>query len=325
MNDPTTLFTYERHVDPRSLHGTTLLVTLGSFGDAGSMQQLIDDHLLNTLPSRVLGRLDLDEVFDYGAHRPEITLDRDRFVDYDAPEITLHEVAAPDGEAFYLLRGPEPTLQWERVAAALRIVVEQLGIRRTVLAMSFPAPVPHTRPMTLTRFAADPADIRAPRPMPGTFRIRSSFGALLTLRLGEAGHPVVGAVAHVPQYLQETASPLAAIALLEALHDEGGPEVPTDPLREAAEAVRENVDRQIAAAPQLREMIRALEENYDRYLLTSAEDAQVPSADEIAAEVEQFLQGLDGEGGHGEGPHDEDPGDGGRDDHGADGDPAPGA
>ena len=56
--DPTSLFTYERHVDSRGLQGRTLLVTLGAFTDAGNAQAVIDDHLLNSLPSRVVGRLD---------------------------------------------------------------------------------------------------------------------------------------------------------------------------------------------------------------------------------------------------------------------------
>src|SRR5690606_1686035 len=84
--DPTTLFTYERHVDSRSLHGRTLLVTLGAFTDAGDAQELIDDHLLNTLSSRVVGRLDMDQVYDYAGHRPEVTLKLDRFTDYARPE-----------------------------------------------------------------------------------------------------------------------------------------------------------------------------------------------------------------------------------------------
>ncbi len=37
--DPTTLFSYERHVDSRALRGRTLIVTLGgAFSDAGAAQ-----------------------------------------------------------------------------------------------------------------------------------------------------------------------------------------------------------------------------------------------------------------------------------------------
>src|SRR5690625_3390193 len=181
--DPTTLFSYERHVDSRSLRGRTLLVTLGAFSDAGSAQDLVDDHLLNTLSSRVVGRLDMDQVYDYAGRRPEVTLQLDHFTDFEKPEIPLHEVTAADGETFSLLTRPEPSSQWERVASALQIVVEQLDIERTLLLPGFPAPVPHTRELPVTRFAGNPGSISVRRTMPGTCRLRAPLTALLTMRL----------------------------------------------------------------------------------------------------------------------------------------------
>ncbi|MGP9695702.1 PAC2 family protein [Brachybacterium sp. AOP25-B2-12] len=300
MLDPTTLFQYEKDVEPRSLTATTMVVTLEAFADAGHAQELIEEHLFDALPHRVIGRLDLDQVFDYGAHRPEITLEHDRFLDYARPEILLYEVTAPNERPFYLLTGPEPTLQWERIASAIRIVVEQLGVTRTVMAQSFPAPVPHTRPLTITTYADDPEHIQAPRPLPATFRMRSTFTYLLTLRLGQAGHETVGLVAHVPQYLHEMPYPEATIALLRGIETETGLPMPVGALAPAAQATREAVAEQVADAAQLQQLVRAFEENYDRALPAGPGDStpggpaetEVPSGDEIAAEVERFLQGL---------------------------------
>ncbi|MGY5764510.1 PAC2 family protein [Brachybacterium sp. DNPG3] len=289
--DPTTLFSYERHVDSRALRGRTLLVTLGAFSDAGAAQGIVDDHLLNSLPSRVVGRVDMDQVYDYAGRRPEVTLSLDHFDEYEAPEILLHEVTDPDGEAFFLLTGPEPSFQWERMASALRIVVEQLGVERTLLLQSFPAPVPHTREMPVTRFAGDPDSIEVRRTMPGSFRLRAPFTALLTLRLAESGHEVVGLVAHVPQYLHEIPYPDAAIALLRAVGQEKGPQIPFDALEAQAVPVRESVAAQVEDAPQLQEMLAGLESRYDRMLIEGG-GLEVPRADDIAAEVEQFLAGL---------------------------------
>lgn len=319
MLDPTTLFTYDRHVDSRTLTGSTLIVTLESFTDAGHAQELIEEHLLETLPHRVIGRLDLDQVFDYGAHRPAITLERDRFLDYEKPEIVLHEVTGPTGEPFFLLTGPEPTLEWERVAAAVRIVVEQLGITRTVLAQSFPAPVPHTRPLHVTTYADDPSHIREPRPLPATFRLRASFTHLLTLRLGEAGHETVGLVAHVPQYLHEMPYPDAAMGLLRSLERETGITMPIGALAPSARSTREAVDEQLAGAPQLRELVTSLEQGFDRTLLaqpgadadadatSDTTGAPAPTDEQISAEIERFLSELaaadpdEGRGGDGDG------------------------
>ncbi|WP_299303254.1 PAC2 family protein [uncultured Brachybacterium sp.] len=303
--DPTTLFTYERHVDSRALRGRTLLITLGAYSDAGDAQRMVDDQLLNTLSSRVVGRLDMDQVFDYAGRRPEVTLQLDHFTEYEKPEILLHEVTALDGETFFLLTGPEPSFQWERVAGALRIVVEQLGIERTLLLQGFPAPVPHTRELPVTRFAGDPDSITVRRTMPGSFRLRAPFTALLTMRLAEGGHEVVGLTVHVPQYLHEMTYPDAAIALLGAITEEQGPELPLDALESQAGPVREAVAAQIDAQPQLQEMVQSLEKRFDR-MITSGANAEVPTADAIAAEVEEYLASFDAEGEDGESTSDPD-------------------
>ena len=294
--DPTTLFSYERHVDSRALHGRTLLVTLGAFTDAGDAQRLLDDHLLNTLSSRVVGRLDMDQVHDYAGRRPEVTLQLDHFDDYEKPEILLHEVTDEEGQTFFLLTGPEPSFQWERVASALRIVVEQLGIERTLLLQGFPAPVPHTRELPVTRFAGDPESIAVRRTMPGTFRLRAPFTALLTMRLDEGGHDVVGLTVHVPQYLHEMSFPDAAIALLTAIGEERGPRIGADALEAQAHPVREAIAAQIEAQPALQEMVAGFEQRYDR-MITSGAGSVVPSAEDIAAEVEEYLASFEAEGG----------------------------
>lgn len=294
MGDPTTLFSYERHIDVRSLRGDTLLVTLGAFGDAGGAQRQLNDHLLNTLPSRIIGRMDMDQVYDYAARRPEVTLDHEQFTDYEAPEIILYEVTGPDDEPFFLLTGPEPSFQWERVAGSLRIVIEQLGIRRTVIAQSFPAPVPHTRELPVTRFAGQPSDIVRRRPMPAAFRIRAPFSALLTLRLDEAGIPVTGIVAHVPQYLHESDFPQAALALFEALAEEHGPSIQTTALEVRAAKVRQAIEAELSDSPQLQEMVAQLEAGFDRTLPAhAASQADVPDAEEIGAEIENYLRSLE--------------------------------
>ena len=294
--DPTTLFSYERHVDSRALHGRTLLVTLGAFTDAGDAQRLLDDHLLNTLSSRVVGRVDMDQVHDYAGRRPEVTLQLDHFDDYEKPEILLHEVTDEEGQTFFLLTGPEPSFQWERVASALRIVVEQLGIERTLLLQGFPAPVPHTRELPVTRFAGDPESIEVRRSMPGTFRLRAPFTALLTMRLAEGGHDVVGLTVHVPQYLHEMSYPDAAIALLAAVGEEKGPHLTAEALEAQAVPVREAIAAQVDAQPPLQEMVAGLEKRFDT-MITSGVGSVVPSADDIAAEVEQYLASFGDEDG----------------------------
>ena len=299
MLEPTALFRWEPHIDQRTVRADSLVVTLGSFMDAGHTQQQVDDQLLQHLPNRLVGTFDADQVIDYAGHRPVITFDRNRYSDYQAPQIALHLVTDRDDRDFLLLTGPEPSLQWERMAAAVKYVIEQLDVRRTVLVQTMPAPAPHTRPVVVTRYANDSSLIETP-PVLGTFSLSAPFSGVLTLRLGEAGHHVLGLLAHVPHYLVDADYPPAAAAVISALREATSLALPADGFDLASAVVRRQIDAQVAASPELAEMISSLEQAFDEFTermrIVSPSEQQLPSADEIGAQFEDFLAGLTGEG-----------------------------
>lgn len=300
MLDPTSLFTWESHVDQRTLRADTLVVTLGSYGDAGHAQRLLDAHLLEQLPNQVVGRFDADQLLDYAGRRPTITFDRDHYSGYERPEIKLHQVTDRDGTPFFLLAGPEPALQWERMAASVLHVIDQLGIQQTVLLQSMPAPAPHTRPVAVTRYASDPELVADEAPIMGTFQLSASFNGVLTLRLGEAGRRALGLVAHVPHYIADNDYPAAAGALMGALRDAAHLAVSVDAFDVPAGIIRAQIDNQVADNEELVEMVGALERGYDQFTqerhLRNVENSQLPSADEIGSQFEQFLADLGDEG-----------------------------
>ena len=81
--------------------------------------------------------------------------DTNQWKSYADLHLRLYRVTDEQGEVFLLLSGPEPDVQWERVAAALLGLIEQLGVRLTVSVHGIPMAVPHTRPITLTAHATD--------------------------------------------------------------------------------------------------------------------------------------------------------------------------
>jgi hypothetical protein len=158
-------------------------------------------------------------------------------------------------------------------------------------------PVPHTRPLGVLGHANQAGLVPQAQTWPGTVRIPGSAAALLELRLGESGHPALGFVVQVPHYLAEASYPDAAAALLDRLADEAELSVPRAALLSAAEETREAIAAQVAASEEVGQVVAALEEQYDAYMgargrrsLLAAEET-LPSADELAAEVEQFLKG----------------------------------
>lgn len=290
------LFEWETHIDQRTLRARTLVVTLGSFVDAGNAQRLLNDHVLNTLTSHVVGRFDADQVLDYRDNRPPVVFEGDRFTSYQTPEILLHELTDAQGERFLLLTGPEPATQWEALATQVERIVEAVGVERTVLAQSFPIPTPHTRPILVSKHASDPRLIPGNQPMFGTMHMAASFLSMLEVRLGESGHDVIGLSAHIPQYLAGTDFPDGTLALLSSLHELTGLSVPTTELAVAAGIVRAQVAQQVEGSVELQQMIGALEEQYDAFMnqraITVAEE-NLPTADEIGAEAEEFLKSLE--------------------------------
>lgn len=293
MLDPVSLFEFDPHIDRRSIRATTLVVTLGS-RDPGHTQRIVDQHLLNTLPNHRIGGVDSDQVLDYAALRPGIGFERDHFTGYRAPSIDLHHVSDGQGRSFLLLSGPEPSLQWERMVGTVDYLIDQFDIGETILVHGVPAPAPHTRAMHVSRYAGGPDIVPVEDAVPMTFEMGATFSSVLALRLGERGRAITGLVAHVPHYLAAGDVPEAAIAVLERLADRANLDLPVGGLPTAAQILRGRVDAEVAESEEAQQMVAELEAQYDHFMrnrsLTQGED--VPSADEIGAQVEDFLRGL---------------------------------
>ena len=60
--------------------------------------------------------------------------------------------------------------------------------------------------------------------------------------------------------------------------------------------MREAIAAQIEAQPALQEMVAGFEQRYDR-MITSGAGSVVPSAEDISAEVEEYLASFEAEGG----------------------------
>lgn len=281
---------------PTDAGGPVLVHGLAGFVDAGQAGRLAVEHLLEHLEHRVVARFDVDQLLDYRSRRPVMVFEGDHWVSYARPELTLHEVRDTDGVPFLLLAGPEPDLQWERFVAAVTELVERFDVRLTVGLDAVPMAVPHTRPVTLTAHATRPALMPDHDRWFGTVEVPASVSALLELRLGAAGHDAVGFAAHVPHYLARAEYPDAALGLLEQLGLASGLAVPLEELRPAAQRVTREVDEKIAQSAEVSAVVRRLEEQFDeafaargRPSLLGADADDLPTADEIGAELEQFL------------------------------------
>lgn len=294
MRNPREL--YELAGDLPELDGPVLVQALTGFVDAGSATQLAREHLTSTLGARQVATFDIDELLDYRSRRPAMIFVEDHWEHYEDPSLALHLVNDDSGSPFLLLAGPEPDLQWERFAAAVLDLVRDLGVRLTVGLNAIPMAVPHTRPVGLTAHATRPELIAGNEPWLRRVQVPGSAGNLLEYRLGQNGHDAAGFAVHVPHYLAQTPYPAAAEELLAAVSRATGLLLPTTALREAAELMRADVDKQIAQNAEAQELVRTLEQQYDAFVVARQDSSprrsdvdELPTADELGAELERFL------------------------------------
>lgn len=287
---------YRIEAEPPTTAGMVLVHALTGFVDAGQAAHLAVSHLLANLEHRVVATFDVDQLLDYRSRRPIMIFDEDRWAGYERPDLVLYEVHDSTGAPFLLLTGPEPDLLWERFADAVCELVERFGVSLTVGLGAVPMAVPHTRPSTVTAHATRRELISGYQRWFNTMQLPGHAGALVELRLGELGYDAMGFAVHVPHYLARVEFPESACGLLEHLARSSGLSLPVDALRPAAARVLAEVSEQIARSPESMTVVANLEtqfdtvmSNADRRPLLPADAGPLPTGDEIAAELEQFL------------------------------------
>jgi acyl carrier protein len=223
-----------------------------------------------------------------------MTFDKDHWDSYDAPQLEVHLLADSAGTPFLLLTGPEPDHEWELFTAAVASLADRLGAGTTVTYFGVPMGIPHTRPLGVLGHATRPGLVTSRIRLPSKLQVPASATSLLELRLGEAGRDAIGFAVQVPHYLAQAAYPTATLALVDAVSEVTGLELPAGTLQQAAERTNTLIDRQVAESTEVADLVHGLEQQYDATIAQEgndllAEGEQLPTADELAAQFEQFL------------------------------------
>ncbi|GAA1783939.1 proteasome assembly chaperone family protein [Agromyces lapidis] len=294
MRDPRSLF--ELNADVSVPPGLPLVAGLTGSADAGGAVAQTTEYLRETLDTTVVATFDIDELLDYRARRPIILFEGDHLSDYTPPRLALELARDELGRPFLLLTGFEPDFRWEQFSAAVLLLVDEFQVSSTTWVNSIPMPVPHTRPIRVTVSGNREELIETMSVWRPTTQVPSNALHLIEYRLVELGHPTTGFVLLIPHYLADAEYPSAAVAALEAISAATGRIFPTDALREQGREFLGRIDEQVGENGELAKLVGTLEERHDAYMegttlrspLTD-EDGELPSADEIAAELEKFL------------------------------------
>ena len=286
--DPRQLYTVNQEVLAKlKEHRPVLVHQMDGFVDAGQAGRLFASHLLTQLDHEVLAEFDHDQLHDYRSRRPAMVFDTNQWKSYADVQLRLYRMTDEHGEVFLLLTGPEPDVQWERLAAAVVGLIDELDVRLTVSLHGIPMAVPHTRPMTLTAHATDPELVQGYRSWIDRVEVPASFTGLLEFRLGQLDRKAMGFAVHVPHYLAQATFPEASLALTRTLSQATGIAVPLADLEQASVSNLTDIAEEMSTSSEVQELVASLEAQYDA--LQADESRSVPSAEEIGAEFERFL------------------------------------
>jgi predicted ATP-grasp superfamily ATP-dependent carboligase len=282
------------HVGDSDSAGPALLVHLEGFMDAGAAGRLLTEHLLDAFEHTTVARFNIDRLLDYRSRRPLMTFDDGKWETYDAPELSVFRVTDAAGKPFLLLTGPEPDHEWEAFVAATREIAERLGAGPMITYFGVPMGIPHTRPLGVITHATRPGLVTSKLPLPAKLQVPGSASSLMEFRFGEAGRDAIGLVVQVPHYLSQAAYPTAALTLIDSLTEVTGLDLPALELHEAADRTNTLIDRQVAESAEVAELVQGLEAQYDAALAHDGENLladgeEMPTAEELAAQFEQFL------------------------------------
>jgi hypothetical protein len=250
-------------------------------------------ELLSSSPTTLIASFDTELLVDQRARRPIARLEDGVTTGLTWPAIQV--VAGKDrvGADLVYLTGPEPDFRWPTFIDSVVTLVQALGVRTVVGLGAFPAPTPHTRPVRLASTVPPQSADLAGRvgSVHGTLEVPAGVQAALEVALGDAGVPVIGLWARVPHYVSAMPYPEASAALIEGLCAVTGVVLDASSVRAAGEASRRQVDELIGSNPEHLDMVRRLETDLDSEESNPMGlDGEVPSGDEIAAELEQFLK-----------------------------------
>ena len=297
---------YELRARPE-LDSPVLVMAPEGWIDAGLGGAGAVGALLAAMETEVIASFDVDRLLDHRARRPVSHMLDGVYTDLVWPAIDLLSGRDADGRPVLVLAGPEPDHEWRAFADAVAELAVMFGVRLAVGLGAFPAGVPHTRTSRLAATASNAQLANQLGVVSGVVQVPAGVLAAIERRFTQLEIPTIAIWARVPHYAASMPYPPASVQLLEGLNNVAGIRVEVPDLVEAAEATKAQLEELTANSVQHTALVRQLEVQVDAEesggQAASSEDdpsppeaawGNLPTGDELAAEVERFLRGEQG-------------------------------
>ncbi len=268
---------------PADLESPVLIAAFDGWVDGGRAGTLAAGVLADA--GSVIATFDPDRLYDYRARRPTLDIVDGKLVSLDWPALNLSRTRVTERDLL-VLTGPEPDYRWGEMRSGVMALAEQLGVTSWVSLGAIPATVAHTRPVPILGTSSAPGLLPAgvTQGPAGNLRVPSAAISVLELAAAEAGIPAIGFYAQVPHYASG-AFPTAAIELLKRVGQYLDLELPLGELPKQALETRALLDAAVAADERTSSYVDRLEQ--------AADEARMPSGDDLIADIERFLRDRD--------------------------------
>jgi proteasome assembly chaperone (PAC2) family protein len=275
--------------DPPELRSPILVCAFAGWNDAASAATAALEAVAASLEADIVARLDPEEFYDFQVNRPTIRLVEGQARQIDWPANTMLTVEVPSAERdLVLLSGVEPNVRWRTFADAILGAAERLRVEMVITLGSLIADVTHTRPVPITGLASDPDLVERLGLSRSTYEGPTGIVGIVHDACRQREITSASLWAAVPHYVAAVPNPKAALALLRRLEGLTGVAVEASDLEDATERFTEQVDRAVAANPEIEELVRNLEASQEEAEFDLGQN--VPSADDIAQEFQSFLR-----------------------------------
>jgi proteasome assembly chaperone (PAC2) family protein len=279
------------HGDRPVLHRPVLLAAFEGWNDAGESATSAVRFLGKALGAQRLASIDAEEFYDFTVARPQVRLDEGMTRSIEWPDPAIDVARLPGGRDLLLLTGIEPALKWRTFTAEVAGLASSVGVEMALTLGALLADVPHTRPVRVTGTATDPALVAELGFTRSRYEGPTGILSVLLAACQDAGIRSASIWATTPHYLRETASPKAALALVQRIARMLEFTVDTTELEQATVAYERQVDDMLSGEDDVADYVRRLEEEgLEDVGDGEAATFDLPSTEELASEVERFLR-----------------------------------
>jgi proteasome assembly chaperone (PAC2) family protein len=282
------------HAEVPQLRSPVLVCAFRGWNDAANAASAAIGAVADAFDAQTVAEIDPEDYFDFQATRPTIVLSEGQARSIEWPQNDLIAIRIPGAERdLVLFDGTEPNLRWRTFSETVATAADALGVEMVITLGALVAEVSHTLPVPITGLASDEDLIEELDLQRSSYEGPTGIVGVVHDCCRQIGMTSASLWAAVPHYVAAVPNPKAALALLRRLEGLTGIAVDATELEEETASYEEQIGRAVAANPEIAELVERIEAEQAEQL--GEDDDELPNADTIAREFQQFLQQRRGE------------------------------